>query len=135
MAKGKRAEYHTRDMLRGFGYSAERNPMSGAISWLKGDIRTNLPFFIEVKNTEKTQFAEWYHKAEQQSSAYPPMIVWTRNQEDMFCFLRFSDFLMALNGKSSQIIKKPEKPQKMGLEETSKLRFSKLSQVHRKKKG
>ena len=130
--KGKRHEYHVRDLLRGFGFKARRTPMSGAIDFLKGDVMTDFPFFIEAKNVEKTQFAEWYHKAETESGAKPPIIVWTRNREDVFCFLRFSDFLMALTGKKISPIRKPEKTKRMSIEESSHLRFSKKSQVKRK---
>lgn len=129
--KGKRGEYHVRDLLRGFGYKAERTPLSGGIPTWKGDITTNFPFFVEVKNVEKTQFAEWYHKAEQQAGALPPIIVWTRNHEDIFCFLRFSDFLMRLSGKTSMPIRKPEKTKKLSLDDTSKLKFSKKNQVRK----
>lgn len=130
-AKGKRQEYFVRNRLREAGFTADRNPMSGAISWLKGDIRTSLPFFVEVKNTEKTQFAEWYHKAETESHGKPPLIIWTRNNEDTFCFLRLDDFLSVITNKPIMSIKKPEKPKKAGLEETRELAFSKYKQTHK----
>lgn len=132
-AKGRRGEYFVRDLLRGFGYKADRNPMSGAISWLKGDLRSNFPFFLEIKNTQTTTFVPWYHKAETQSGARPPIIVWV-HKGDAYAFVKFSDFLMALQGKLPQLLRKPGKHPKLGLEETAQLKFSKLAQVHRKEK-
>lgn len=133
--KGKRHEYHVRDLLRGFGFEAQRTPMSGAISFMKGDvIAKDWPFFIECKNTQKTQFAEWYHKAETECGAKPPIIIWTRNRDDIFCFLRFSDLLMHMTGKPIQPIRKPEKPKHLGLEETASLKFSKKHQIRRSAK-
>lgn len=133
-AKGKRGEYAMRDMLRGFGFSADRQPMSGAISFLKGDIRTSFPFFVEVKNTETTKFLEWYKKASDQTEVKPPIIAWTKNGEDIYCFLLLSDFLMALTNKSISPIRKPQKPKKVGIEETKQLKFSKFNQIHHGKK-
>lgn len=132
--KGKLGEYAVRDLLRGFGYKAERTPMSGAMPGWKGDITTEFGWFLEVKNTEKTQFAEWFHKAEDQGGAKPPMIVWTRNREDIYCFCRMSDFLMALKGQPVQPLKIPPKAKKLTLQESSGLAFSKEKQTHRKPK-
>jgi|GEM_PF-6340555 len=133
-AKGKRAEYFVRDLLRGAGYTAERNPMSGAISWLKGDIRSSFPFFVEVKNQEKTQFAEWYKKAKDQSINQPPIIFWTRNNEDMYVFLKATDFLSAIEGKTAQPIPKSKKKQKITPEDQAWQAFPKSYQVRRKTK-
>ena len=134
MAKGKRGEYQVRDILKEFGYEAHRTVMSGATPWHKGDIESNFPFFIEVKNTEKTKFSEWYHKAKQQSGIQPPIIMWTRNNEDMFCFIKLTDFLLAIQGKTAQPLPKPSKSKKIGLEESSGLMFSKAAQTHRNRK-
>jgi len=108
--KGKRGEYAVRDMLRGFGYKAQRTPLSGGIEGWKGDITTDFPWFIEVKNTAKTTFPQWYEKAQDQCLGKPPMIVW-QHKGELYAFLLFSDFL--LFGKNTivfhQQFQKPHK--------------------------
>ena len=134
--KGKRHEYYIRDLLKEYGYKAERSPMSGAIHFLKGDILSkDFPFFIEAKNTEKTDFIGWYHKAEQESGPKQPLIVWTRNREKVYCFLLFTDLLALLEGEiiMKQKIKKPEKTKKLSLDETANLKFSKKHQIRKSK--
>jgi Holliday junction resolvase len=109
-SKGNRHERHVAELLRGYGFDAKRTPMSGAIDWMKGDITSrDFPFFIEAKNTEKTKFLEWYKKAEDQSGAMPPIIVWTSNNENIYCFLLFTDMLSLMTGGAmiKEKIKKP----------------------------
>ncbi|SRR5258708_36305936 len=131
-AKGKRLEYTVRDILRQYGYTAQRNPMSGAIEWLKGDISSNFPFFIEVKNVENSKFLKWYKKAELESGAKKPIIIWSKNNEEIYCFVKFSDLLDTLSGKLIQPISKAKKPKKQSIEETASLPFSKYNQLHGK---
>ena len=134
--KGKRFEYYVRDLIRGYGFHCERTPMSGAIHFMKGDIMSkNFPFFVEVKNTQKTDFISWYKKAEQQSRALPPMVVWTRNREDAYCFLLFSDFLAMLVGKHISPIRKPAKVKKLSLDETVNLFAPNLSKKHQARRA
>lgn len=133
--KGKRFEYHIRDLIRGYGFDCQRSPMSGAIHFLKGDLLSkDFPYFSELKNTEKTDFIGWYKKANDQSGSKPPIIIWTKNREEPYCFLLFSDFMNLLTGGITikQKIKKPEKTKKLSLDETSNLKFSKKHQVRRK---
>lgn len=99
---------------------------------MKGDIVSNdFPLFVEAKNTEKTQFAEWYHKAETQCGGKPPVIVWTRNKEQVFAFLSFSDLLILMRGSTpvKEKFTKPQKTKRLSLEETRDLPFSKLNQI------
>jgi len=135
-SKGKRGEYFIRDLLRGFGYKAERTPLSGGLDGWKGDITSNFPFFLEVKNTAKTTFPQWYDKANDQCGNKPPAIIWVHKGEG-YAFLLFSDLLQL--AKTSQIIKqvipKPQKKAKLGKEDTAwQGKFSKFAMSHRKEK-
>lgn len=136
--KGKRFEYEVRDLIRGYGFKdAQRSPMSGAVSFLQGDILSKrFPYFIECKFTEKTEFYKWYQKAESQSGAKPPIVVWRKNRGEIFCFLMFSDFMTLLTQGIviKEQFKKKKTKQKLSLEETSNLKFSKKQQARRKKK-
>ena len=132
--KGKRGEYHVRDLLRGFGYKAQRTPLSGAIETWKGDITSEFPFFLEVKNTARTEFWAWYEKASQECGAKPPMICWIHKGE-IYAFALLPDIITYMKGKPSQPIKLPKKPMKPSLDETAGLQFSKKHQVRRKAKS
>lgn len=138
-AKGKNFEYEVRDFIRGYGFKdTQRSPMSGAIHFLKGDIISKrFPYFIECKKTEKTDFIRWYKKAEKQSGAKPPIIIWSRNYEDKYCFLLFSDLMTLLTEgftMKEQFKKKNEK-HKLDLEETANLKFNKKHQVRKANKN
>lgn len=131
-AKGRRFEYIVRDILRQYGYKAQRNPMSGAIEWLKGDLSSNFPFFIECKNVQNSTFVPWYKKAKLESGAKPPIIIWTKNHEDIYCFVKFTDLIDAMNKKTTQPIPKSNKTKKLSVDETKSLPFSKFNQVNHK---
>ena len=132
--KGKRGEYHVRDMLREYGYKAERTPLSGAIPGWREDITSPMfPFAIEVKNRESWAILDWYKDAESKETPKPTLLVATKNNEDYYCFLRLSDLLMIMQQKIKQPIAKPDKTKKLSLEETSGLQFSKKQQTRRAK--
>lgn len=131
-AKGSLHERRVADILRGFGYKAQRAPLSGAIPWMKEDVVSNFPFFIECKNTETTKFLEWYRTVETKAGAKPPIIIWTKNRTDMYCFVKFSHLLAIMNKKPIQPIAKPMKPKRQSIEDTKNFAFSKYKQV---KKG
>ena len=138
-SKGKRFEYELRDLIRGYGFKdTQRSPMSGGIHFLKGDILSKrFPYFIEAKNTEKTEFYKWHEKASKQSGAKPPIIIWRKSRGDIYCFLLFSDFMNLLTQgitMKEQFKKKQEKT-RLSLEDTSKLKFSKKHQTRRKSAG
>ena len=100
-AKGTRLEKEIARKLRDndLDKDAKRMILSGA-SYLKGDIYTNLPITIEAKNQEKWKLYEWYIQAvaENTASGKIPMVVCSRNREDIYAFLSFDDliFLMQL---------------------------------------
>lgn len=133
-AKGKRFEYYVRDVLKAFGYKAERTPLSGALDSWPGDITSNFPFFIECKNTEKTTFLPWYKKSEDESAPRRPIVIWTKNGEDAYCFLRFDDLLRQLQGESQVLpIARPTKKQKTAPEDVAwQGSLSKFAMSHRK---
>ena len=133
-AKGKRFEYYVRDILKAYGYKAERTPMSGALDSWPGDITSNFPLFIECKNTEKTTFIPWYEKAQDEAAPRKPIIIWTKNGETAYVFLQLTDFLDQIQNKSqAQPISKPGKRQKTGPEEVAwQGALSKFSMSHRK---
>lgn len=132
-AKGNRGEYAVRDILRGFGYKANRMPMSGAIETLKGDISSDFPFFLEVKNTKTTQFQAWYEKASQESGAKPPMVVWV-NEGRIYAFADLSDLIRHAQGGLSQPVERPRKAQKASLDDTQGFMYSKKYQTRRPSK-
>lgn len=131
--KGKRGEYAVRDLLRSYGYRADRTPLSGALDAWPGDITSDFPLFIEVKNTEKTTFLPWYKKAADEGAPRRPIIIWTKNGEDYYAFLKFTDLLDRLQDRPpAPRIPKAQKPKDIALAETAGLKFSKLAQAHRK---
>lgn len=133
--KGRRLELHIAELLRGYGFSdTYRQPLSGGIEGMKGDIRSKTwPFFTEVKNCETWKPLEWYKKAASECGSLPPVIIMSKNREEIYCFLLMSDFINAVIGEIP--IKKkfviPQKPQRLTLEETSQLPFSKAYQARR----
>lgn len=133
--KGRRAEAEVAELIRGFGYAKTfRQPLSGAISFMKGDIASHTwPYFTEIKNCETWMPLAWYRKAESESENKPPIVVMTKNGDDYYCFMRFSDFLMALKNAPIETIKIPPKAKKLTLQESSGLMFSKEAQVRKGK--
>lgn len=131
--KGSRHEREVAEILRHYGFDAQRTPLSGAIENWKGDITTTAPLFIECKNTEKTKFLEWYKKADGESKNLPAVIVWTCNRNDIFCFLRFVDLMeIATNGltpKNKKFQKKKDRKQQP--DATDGLAFSKSHQARK----
>lgn len=135
--KGRRLEQHVTELIRGYGFKdAFRTPMSGAIKnvGLTADVTSkSFPCFIECKNQETTKFTKWYHKAENECGAKPPMIIWTKNKENIYSFMLLSDFLTIITNKPLQSIKKPTKPKQQSLEDTASFKFAKIKMNGRKK--
>jgi len=136
--KGDAFERHVRDLLKGYGFDARRSPMSGGIKGfgLEADvISKTFPFFIECKADKSAKFWKWYKKSELESGAKAPLVVWKKDRDDIYCFLLFSDLMRLITEKTimKEKIKKPQKPQKLSLDETSGLTFSKKQQIRRKR--
>ena len=131
--KGRRSELRIAEILRGYGIKAYRTPLSGAIDTWKGDITTqkNFPLFIESKNQETWKPLEWYRKTATECGAKIPTVLMSKNREDIYAFILFSDLMNIMTNRQTYKIKKPEKPQRLTLEETSGLKFSKKNQIRR----
>jgi len=139
-AKGDAFERRIVEILREYGFEARRSPMSGAIKGigLEPDVLSKpFPFFISCKDVEKANMVAYWHEADRESGAKPPIVAYTKNRENIYCFLLFSDLLnlMTKGFIMKEKIKKPEKSKRVSLEGSSRLKFSKLHQVRRKKKS
>lgn len=97
--KGKRLEYTVRDLFRRhIDPKCERQVMSGADVWNKGDIRfsfdTGFRFSIECKNQENAKVWEWWKQAVDQCGEFEkPLVVFSRAHHDVMAMLRFEDLL------------------------------------------
>ena len=133
-AKGKRGEYATRDLIRGFGWEIRRTPMSGAIDGWKGDLTSrDFPFFVEVKNTAKTTFLPWWQKANDQSQTKPPIIAWV-NGGEVYCFALLSDILQVIRTGAATKTQFPKAQKKHSIDKSANLMFSKANQIRQKNK-
>lgn len=97
--KGMRFEYFIRDRFRKFvDPNCERQVMSGADAWNKGDIRFSkkIPYnlMVEAKNQETYQFWKWWDQAKEQASEFDtPVLIFTKNNKDAIVALKFEDFM------------------------------------------
>lgn len=100
--KGARGEYLARDLLRQYsGYTFERVPSSGALSYLKGDLFIPdhiCSFLVEVKNYDESHFSDkiltnksnlvlkWWEKAIEQASYkdQKPLVIFKYNRSKLF---------------------------------------------------
>ena len=142
--KGSRLEREWAELLRGYEIDkqARRMPLSGAFDTpsMKADIFTSLPIHFEVKNQENWSPLEYWKQANETCGVRTPVVVMSRNREQIYTFLLGSDFLTILKfaliggymGKEK--IQKPVKQKKLSLEETSGLQFAKVKMLGRKKK-
>ena len=134
--KGRRLELQIAEILREYGYKdAHRQPLSGGIDFLKGDINSKqFPFFVEVKNCETWHPLEWYRKSASETIAKPPVIVMSKNNEDIYAFLRFTDLLDIMKKGFVNKDKRMVNHKRLSLDETSNLKFSKKWSARRKQK-
>lgn len=139
--KGSRLEREWSELLRGYGLdkNARRMPLSGAFETLKGDILTNLPISFEVKNQETWKPLEYYQQAEADAGSKVPVVIMSRNREQIYAFLLGSDFLnilqyaMRAGWGGRQPLSIPTKAKKLSLEETDWQPFSKAKQIKKTK--
>lgn len=99
-AKGARAEYSARDLLRKYtGLPWERTPSSGALEYLKGDLyipNSEQKYTIEVKNYEESSindkilvnttnnFVNWWPKLLLQAKNTKPILFYKYNRSKFF---------------------------------------------------
>jgi hypothetical protein len=136
--KGSRHERAVSELIRGYGWEARRMPLSGSIPGLKSDINSpNLPLFLECKNVEGVgkQFLDWFKKTTDNCGSKTPVVVWTKNKEQIYAFLLFTDllgFVKRAELTGSLINPKLPKPVKLKKNDLSEgLRFSKSNQTGR----
>ena len=141
-AKGSRLEREWASLLRGYGLdiNAKRMPMSGAIrdSRFKADIITTLPLHFELKNEERWSPLEYFRQACSVCEEKTPVVVMSRNREQLYVFMLGTDWLRILQaaikgGYTGRIaLPKTDKKKKFSLEEGANLEFSKMKQVYGK---
>lgn len=138
-AKGLRLEKLIAKILResGLDKQAKKQPRSGAFEGFEGDIFTSLPYHFEAKNHEKWKPLEYYQQA---TSDCPqgklPIVVMSRNREDMFAFLRFTDLVQIMqlaqeHGTLQRGFSKAKQTQKRKADEVDLL-FSKQKQINKR---
>ena len=97
--KGRRAQTAVvKRILETFPLSesdVRSNPMgcTGEDVWLSDRAQAFFPYAIEVKNTEKISIWEALKQAESPNRKGTPLLVFTRNHADMYCALKFDDFM------------------------------------------
>lgn len=94
--KGARGEYKVRDDLIKIGITAKRVPMSGALSWFKGDVtEMNVvnKHIHEVKNHETLSLGEWWRQASVQALYNEvPTLEFMSNHYPIYSVMRATDF-------------------------------------------
>lgn len=95
--KGSRLERRVAEELRrsGLDPKASRMPLSGADSHLKGDVRTDLPYTIECKNTERVQLWKSWEQAHGQAHYNPALLFISANHRPVLAVIDM-DTLMHL---------------------------------------
>lgn len=98
-SKGRRAQNTVvKRILETFPLSESEvrsNPMGckGQDIWLSERAQSFFPYAVEVKNTEKLAIWEALKQAESPDRNGIPLLVFTRNHTDMYCSLKFDDFM------------------------------------------
>lgn len=99
--KGKSFERMVAKALKGIGIDAQRVPMSGALSWLKGDVvefNTIKPHLHECKNQQELCLNDWWRQAcEQITNNEVPVLHFTSNYQQAYTVLTSLDFDELIN--------------------------------------
>lgn len=94
--KGKQTERYIAKQLSNMGLDAKRVPMSGALSWLKGDIvefNSVYPHLHEAKNQEQLSLGSWWKQATEQClNGEVPVLHFTSNYKPLYTMLDSKDF-------------------------------------------
>jgi len=94
--KGKRLEHEVTKALKNIGIDAKRVPLSGSLSWLKGDVTefdTIKPHIHECKNCETVELPSWWRQtASQAINGEVPVLHFTSNYQKVFTVLPVIDF-------------------------------------------
>lgn len=94
--KGKRLEHDVVKALKQIGIDAKRVPLSGALSWLKGDVvefNTIKAHLHECKNCEGLELPAWWRQAVSQClNGEVPVLEFTSNYQKIWAVMRIADF-------------------------------------------
>jgi hypothetical protein len=94
--KGSRLERDITKSLKNIGIDAKRVPLSGALSWLKGDVTefdTIKPHLHECKNCESLELPSWWRQTTSQTiNGEVPVLHFTSNYQKIFTVLPVADF-------------------------------------------
>lgn len=94
--KGSRFERWVAKALVNAGIEAKRAPLSGALSWLKGDVvefNTIRPHVHECKNCETLELPLWWRQtAEQAGEGEVPVLHFTSNYQKAYSVMLAEDF-------------------------------------------
>ena len=100
--KGKTLERQVAKDLKNIGVEAQRVPMSGALSWLKGDVvemSSIKPHLHECKNHEQLSLGSWWEQTTSQClNQEVPVLHFTSNYKPIYTMLsseHFDDLLFA----------------------------------------
>jgi hypothetical protein len=94
--KGTRLEHEVTKALKNIGIDAKRVPLSGALSWLKGDVfesDTIKPHLHECKNCETLELPSWWRQTISQIlNREVPVLHFTSNYQKTFTVLPVAEF-------------------------------------------
>jgi hypothetical protein len=92
--KGKRLEREVAKRLVAIGLDARRVPMSGALSWMKGDVcelGAHTKHVHECKNCERLLLKDWWRQAAAQARGQEhPVLHFSRNYHKTYSMLAVS---------------------------------------------
>jgi hypothetical protein len=99
-AKGRRLQQDVCKLLVEAQPSLEKDDVRSTSMGAPGEdilfspaARRVYPFSVECKNVEKLNIWEAIKQAESQNRAYPPMVCFTKNGEDIYVAVKIKDFL------------------------------------------
>lgn len=99
-AKGRRLAQYVKDtiMLKAkdvteFDINVVPSSVPGEDLWLSPQVRKQLPFTIECKNTETASVWSWIRQTENRVSNLIPLIVFSRNRSKVYALIEFEKLL------------------------------------------
>lgn len=113
-AKGARLEKAVASEYRRIGIEAQRMPLSGAISHMKGDIWKKIydGWIDECKSAETVKLREWWDQAMRQRGRAEPVLHISANYRPIITVIRtdkWTDMLLELDQTGQRFLHKSEK--------------------------
>lgn len=97
-AKGKRGELMARDLLRRYGFEAERGQQRAG-GGDSPDIKHNIPgWHFEVKNVERLQIRKAMQQAENDCAGKIPCVLHKENGDSWWCTFPAEELMKLLGG-------------------------------------